>query len=386
VVVNLAVALVLLAGAGLMLRSVGRLLAVSPGFESAGVMTAQFSLVGQAYREDAAVYAFIQGLVDRVRALPGVEAAAIAGQIPMGGNRDGFGIYIEGLVPANPAEAPSAERYSVTPEYFEVMRIPLLRGRLIERRDTPESEPVMLVSETAARTLFEGQDPIGRRVRVGGAPDAPWRTIVGIVGDVSHVEVTEQPRPQMYLPQSQFTDSFLVLTARVSTDDPAALVPGIRHALREMDPAVALHTVATLDSLLAQSTASRRFVMWLLAGFALVSLLLAAIGLYGVIAYTVASRTREVGVRIALGATKAHVFRLVLGSGAGTVTIGLFGGLVAAMLLTRFLEGQLYGVAPLDPVALAGAVGVLGLVAAAAHIVPIRRALRVDPTIALRDD
>jgi len=321
-----------------------------------------------------------------VRAQPGVEAAAVAGQIPMGGNRDGYGVYIEGLVPANPAEAPSAERYSVTPDYFRVMRIPLLRGRLIEPRDSPTSGPVILVSETAARTLFEGHAPLGRRVRVGGSPDAPWRTIVGIVGDVRHVEVTEQPRPQMYLPQSQFTDSFLVLTARVSTDDPPALVPGVRQALREMDPAVPLYDVATLDALLARSTASRRFVMWLLAGFAGVSLLLAAIGLYGVIAYTVASRTREVGVRIALGATKAHVFRLVLGSGVGTVTIGLLGGLAASALLTRFLEGQLFGVRPLDPAALAGAVGVLGLVAAAAHVFPIRRALRVDPTIALRDE
>jgi ABC-type antimicrobial peptide transport system permease subunit len=248
------------------------------------------------------------------------------------------------------------------------------------------STPVMLVNETAARTIFGRDDPIGQRARVGGAPDAPWRTIVGIVGDVRHTELTEATSPQMYLPQSQFTDSFLVLAARTTSSDPLSLVPAIRSVLRAQDPAVPLYQVAALDDLVDRSMADRRFVMVLLAGFAGVALLLAAVGLYGVVSYMVAQRTREVGVRVALGATRTDVLRLVLGSGAWTIVAGLGLGLAASAVTTRFLEGQLYGVRPLDATTVAGAVGLLALVALAAHLVPIRRALAVDPTVALRDE
>lgn len=386
VVVDLAVALVLLAGAGLMFRTVSSLLRLDPGFERERVLTAQFSLIGEAYRDDSAVYAFIERVVERAGALPGVEAAAIAGQIPMGGNGDRFGTYIEGLQPANRAEAPSLERYSVTPEYFRVMQIPLRRGRLLDARDTPASEPVMLVSETAARTVFDGRDPIGMRARIGGAPDAPWRRIVGIVGDVRHEELTEEVRPQMYLPQSQFTDSFLVLVLKSATADLRGHVPAVRAALKEQDPSVPLYDVAPLETLLAKSIAGRRFVMQLLAGFAVVAVLLAAIGLYGVVSYTVSERTREVGLRVALGAGRGDILRLVLGSALKTAAAGLVIGLAAAAVLTRFLEGQLFGVAALDPGALGAAVAVLLIVAAAAHLVPVRRALSVDPTVALREE
>jgi predicted lysophospholipase L1 biosynthesis ABC-type transport system permease subunit len=243
----------------------------------------------------------------------------------------------------------------------------------------------MLVSQTAARTLFAGTDPIGRRVRFG-APDAPWRTIVGIVGDVRHASLTETTRPQMYLPQSQVTDSFLVIVVKASPDRVSQLVPAIRAALREQDPAVPLHSAAMLDDLLAGSTADRRFVMLLLAGFAAVSLLLAAVGLYGVVSYTVSERTRELGVRIALGASRADILKLVLGSGATTAAAGAAIGLAASALLTRFLQGQLFEVEPLDPATIAGAVSLLAVVAALAHLLPVRRALRVDPTTALRQD
>jgi putative ABC transport system permease protein len=386
VIVDLAVALVLLVGAGLMLKSVGRLVSVDPGFNSAGVLTAQFSLIGEAYREDPAVYAFIERVVDRVKALPGVTAAAAAGQVPMGGNGDRYGLHIEGLEPANPAEAPSPERYSVTPDYFKVMQIPLRRGRLLTQADTTTSAPVMLISETAARTLFQGHDPIGRRVHVGDPTGSPWRTIVGIVGDVRHADLAEKVWPQMYFPQSQLTDSYIVLAIRTSTSDPAALAPAVRAIVHEADPTVPVYDVATLEALLAKSVTRRRFVMLLLVGFAGVSLLLAAVGLYGVISYTVAQRTREVGLRIALGAGRAHIFRLVLGAGAITLVAGVTAGLVASLVVTRFLQGQLFQVEPLDPGAIAGAVAALGVVAVAAHLVPIRRALRVDPTIALRQD
>jgi putative ABC transport system permease protein len=387
VIVNLAVALVLVAGAGLMLKSVGRLLSVDPGFDAEGVLTAQFSLVGEAYREDPAVFAFIQRVVAAARALPGVEAAAVAGQIPMGGNGDRFGFHIEGLARGTEAESPSPERYSVTPDYFRVMQIPLRRGRLFAESDTTTSPPVLIVSESAARLLFKGLDPLGRRVRIGSATaSTPWRTIVGIVGDVRHADLAETVWPQMYLPQSQMTDSFVVVTLRTSTGDPMALAPAVRSILRAQDPSVPLYEVATLESLLAKSVEQRRFVMVLLVGFAALSLLLAAVGLYGVVAYTVASRTREVGLRVALGATRNDIFRLVLGSGAATVAVGVGVGLVAAAAVTRFLEGQLFEVEPLDPAAMVMAVASLTLVAGLAHLTPIRRALRVDPTVALRQD
>jgi predicted permease len=266
------------------------------------------------------------------------------------------------------------------------MGIPLRDGRLIEEQDTITSMPVMLVSETAANTLFRGRSPVGRRVRVGGASGAPWRTIVGVVGDVRHADLTEAGSPQMYLPQSQFTDSFLVLTVRTSAAAGDGLIPQIRAVLRELDPTVPLYAVAPLEDLLAKSTAQRRFVMQLLVGFALVSLLLAAIGLYGVISYTVAARTREVGLRVALGASRGDVLRLVLGSGAGTVLTGLALGVFASAIATRFLQGQLFQVDPVDPATITAAVVVLTAVAIIAHLPPIRRALRVDPVIALRDD
>jgi putative ABC transport system permease protein len=266
------------------------------------------------------------------------------------------------------------------------MGIPLLRGRLFETTDTPSSQPVMLVSETAASTLFAGQDPIGRRVKVGGAPDAPWRTIVGIVGDVRHAKLTEAAWPQMYLPQSQFTDVFLVLVVKGSTDRVTDLVPAIRGTLRDLDPSVPLYDVARLQDLLSRSFAERRFLMWLLVGFAGVSLLLAAVGLYGVVSYTVARRTREVGVRVALGATRRDILRLVFGAVLGTAATGLGLGLGASAILTRFLRGQLVDVQPLDPGAVAGAVATLAGVIIIAHVLPVRRALAVDPSLALRDE
>jgi predicted permease len=266
------------------------------------------------------------------------------------------------------------------------MQIPLRRGRLFTEADTTTAAPVIVISETAAQTLFRGHDPIGRRVRIGEPTGTPWRTIVGVVGDVRHTDLAEKVWPQMYLPQSQVTDSYVTLAIRTSTSDPAALAPSVRSILKEADPTVPLYDVATLDALLEKSVARRRFVMLLLVGFAAVSLLLAAVGLYGVISYTVAQRTREVGLRIALGAGRSHIFRLVLGSGAMTVIAGVAAGLGASIVVMQFVRGQLFEVEPLDPMAIGTAVVILGIVATAAHLLPIRRALRVDPTIALRQD
>jgi putative ABC transport system permease protein len=382
VAADVALALVLLTGAGLMIRTVATLMTSSAGFNPQNVFTAQFSLIGEAYREDGPVVQFQNRLLERVRALPGVEMVALAGQVPMGGNGDSWGFHIEGRSRANPAEDPSAERYSITPDYFRLMQIPLVRGRLITDEDLTTTMPVMVISEATAK-LWGGDDPIGGRVRIGGN-DTPWRTVVGIVGDVHHTDLTAAGKPQMYLPQTQVTDSFLVLTVRAGTLTAEQLLPPIRQVMSSLDPAVPIYQVAMLDRLVEASFADRRFVMRILGAFALLALLLAAIGLYGVIAYSVAERTREVGLRIALGATRADVLRVVFTAGSAAVACGLVIGVVAALGLARFLDSMLFGISPADPLTFGVAVAALAAVTLVAHWIPARRALRVDPAVALR--
>jgi predicted permease len=383
VVGDLALALVLLAGAGLMLKSVQALMDAQPGFSSDGVLTAQFSLVGEAYREDSAVVVFGDRVLEKVKALPGVQSAALAGQVPMGHNYDTWGFHIEGMTKANPSEDPSVQRYSVTPEYFRTMQIPLLRGRLIEPSDVANGLAVIVISEATAK-LWRGTDPIGRGVRIGG-PTSPLRTVVGIVGDVRHSRLDERVSLGMYLPQTQVTDSFLVLTVK-SAADPQQLTQQIRGILHGLDPAVPVYAVERLDDLLATSFADRRFVMRLLGAFSLLALLLAAIGLYGVVSYTVTQRTRELGLRVALGATPLDILRLVFAGGLATVGAGLAVGVVAAFVLTNFLESLLFNVRATDPWTMAAAVVSLAFVALVAHWLPARRAVRVDPVVALRQE
>ena len=345
------------------------------------------SLNGNAYAEDAAVAAFQNRALEKVRSIPGVESAAFAGQIPLGGNGDSWGIHIEGRMAANPSEDPSAERYSVTPDYFRTMGVPLRRGRLFTPEDGAGSVPVMLVSEAAARGFWpSGVDPIGERIRVGNPKEGPWRTVVGIVGDVRHVDVAVGGTPQMYFPQEQVTDSFLTLVVKARTANPQALTEPIRQAMRSLDPSVPIYDVAAMEELVGRSAAPRRFVMRLLAAFAGVALLLAALGLYGVVSHSVAQRTREIGIRVARGAAPRDVIRLVLASGTATVATGLAVGVVCAIVLMRLMRVLLYEVSPSDPAALAAAVALLGAVALAAHWIPARRAARVSPTVALRND
>ena len=386
VIGDLALAVVLLAGAGLMLRSVSGLMLADPGFEAHGVLTAQFSLIGEAYREDSAVLAFQNRVLEKVKALPGAEAAALAGQIPMGRDYDTWGFHIEGLSHANPSEDPDVQRYSVTPDYLRAMGIPLRRGRFITDADVTNGMPVMVISESTAN-LWSGADPIGRRVRTS-ASQSPWRTVVGIVGNARHSSLDEEDRKSagFYLPQAQRTDSFLVLVVKAKTVEPEQLTREIRAIVKDLDPAVPIYSIARLDELVAKSYADRRFVMRLLGAFSVLALLLAAIGLYGVVSYTVLQRTRELGLRVALGARPLDILRLVLAGGLATVVLGLCIGLFAAFVLTRFLGTMLFQVDAADPVAIAGAVVTLGVVALAAHWLPARRALRVDPVVALRQE
>jgi putative ABC transport system permease protein len=382
VAADVALAVVLLIGAGLMIRSVGNLVGVNPGFDANGVLTMQISMVGTAYAKDEAVVLKTDQMVARLKALPGVEAAASAGQIPLGGNVDTWGFHIEGR-PSGPDD-PSVERYSVTPEYFSVMRIPLRRGRLFTDADRAGVENVMIVGDETARTLWPGGDPIGRHVRIGGY-NGPLRTIVGIVGDVRHQELAAPPTMQMYTPQAQLTDSYLTMVVR-SAGDPAALAGEARRAIWSVASDVPIYEVAPLEELVARSVGSRRFVMVLLELFGAVALLMTAIGVYGVISYSVAERTREIGIRAALGAAPGDIVRLIVGGGLAVVSAGLVVGIVVAMAATRFLESSLFEVSATDPATFVAVAGILLLVALVAQGVPIARAMRVDPSIALRQE
>jgi putative ABC transport system permease protein len=378
---ELALALVLLCAAGLALQSLGQLLRVPLGFHPDGVLTLQLSLGGNTYAEAPAVVAFEDRLLERVRALPGVSAAALAGQIPLGGNGDRWGFHIEGRNAANPENDPSVERYSVTPDYFAVMGIPIQRGRGIAPTDDAGAVPVVVVSASTARALWPGQNPLGSRVRVGGA-SGPWRTIVGVAGDVRHASLAEVPGLQMYMPQAQVEDGYLVLTVRGA--DPASLAGPLRRAVHEVDPAVPIYGVATMGELVERAAAEQRFFLRLLGAFAGFALALSALGLYGVVAYAVAERRKEIGIRVALGAGKREILRLVLAAGAATVGLGLAAGLAAALLALRLMRSLLFGVSASDPATLAVATLALATAALAAHWVPVRRALRIDPASSLR--
>jgi putative ABC transport system permease protein len=383
VAADVALAVVLLVGAGLMIRSVGRLLGVDPGFDPDQVLTTQISMVGQAYAKDEAVVAKTDEMLAKLRALPGVIAVAAAGQIPLGGNGDTWGFHVQGRV-ATP-EDPSVERYSVTPDYFSVMRIPLRRGRLFTGADVAGAEPVMLVGERTARALWPGADPIGQHVRIGSATTGPWRTVVGIVGDVRHQQLAAPPTMQMYTPQAQLTDSFLTFVIRAS-GDVSSLTSEARRAIWSVARDVPVYETAPLTDLVARSVGPRRFVMLLLECFGAVALLMTAVGLYGVISFTVSERTREIGIRAALGASRADIVRLVLGSGFLVVFTGMAAGVIVAAGATRYLQGSLYGISPTDPATFAAVVVLLFLVTLTAQSLPIARAMRVDPAVALRQE
>jgi putative ABC transport system permease protein len=384
VVAEIVFALALLAGAGLLVRSFTRVLDVTPGFESRNLLTTEVSTVGAKYREDDKVRAFYAEVINRVEALPGVEAAAIVSNLPFGGNYDQSGFHVEEKPLANPAEAPDAERYGVSPDYLRAMSIPLLRGRGFTAQDGATSPLVALINDTAAKRIWPNEDPLGKRVRLGGIND-PLRLIVGVVGDVNHYDLEKAPDLQAYVPHAQWTDSYMQLVVRTAVD-PGAFAASVRKAIREVDPALPLFKVATMPGLISDSTAQRRFTLTLIGVFAAVALLMAAIGIYGVMAYSVSLRTREIGIRVALGAQKRDVFRLVVGQGLKLAALGLSLGLIAALALARLMRSLLFGVSAADPLTFVVIALLLIVVALVACWIPARRATKVDPMIALRCD
>jgi putative ABC transport system permease protein len=284
----------------------------------------------------------------------------------------------------NPADDPCVERYSFSGDYFRVMRIPVIAGRSFTAEDTASGRRVILVSAATAKLIWGSESPIGAQVRIGNADGGAWRTVVGVVGDVHHSDLTLPAAPAMYTPEAQITSAYLTLVARARNGDASTLAPEARAVIRALDPLVPVYGVAPLAMLVHQSAAQRVFVTRVLSAFAVSSVLLAAIGLYGLIAYSVSERTREVGVRVALGAQQIDVVRLVISGGLWVVAAGIAGGLVAAAIGVRVLGTLVFGVRPTDPVTLAGAAALLSVVALLAHIVPLKRALSIDPASALR--
>jgi putative ABC transport system permease protein len=320
--------------------------------------------------------------MDRVKALPGVEATGIVSNLPFGGNGDRFGFHIEEKPLPDPSEAPSAERFGISPDYLRAMGIPVLRGRGFTDQDTANAPLVVLINSTLAKRYWPNEDPVGKRVQLGDTT-GPFRTITGVVGDVDHKGLDDPPDIQVYTPHTQFDDSFQQLVVRTSVD-PASLTAAVRNEIRAVDANVPIYQIATMRQLISSSVAQRRFTLVLLAGFAGIALLMSAIGIYGVMSYTVTQRTQEIGIRVALGAQTGDVLKLVIRQGMLLVLVGVANGLIGAFGLTRLMEGLLFGVSASDPLTFAGISVLLISVALLACYVPARRAAKVDPLIALR--
>jgi predicted permease len=383
VVVEVGLAFVLAAGSGLLSKSFVRAVSVNPGFDAQNLYTTNFALIGPKYADDKAVVRFEREALERIRSLPGVEAAGITSTTPSGGGFDRAGFQIQDrLIPDT--QVPSVDRYEVSPDYFRAMGIPLKRGRLFTEADAAGVSPVAVISEMTAREMWPNEDPIGKRIQLGGRhEDRSWAEIVGIVGDVHQYGLDSPATPQAYLLYSHwvFTRPCVVIRSRLNTQ---TLTREVESQLRALDKDVPTWNPAPMGEILSGSLARRRFTTGLFSCFGFLALLLAAIGIYGVMAYQVAQRTGEIGIRMALGAQRRDVLTTVLSGGGRLVSLGIGIGLCGAAGLGRLLRSQLYGISPDDPVTLAGVAMLMMLVALFACFLPARRATRVDPMVALK--
>jgi predicted permease len=383
VVAEIALSLVLLIGAGLLIRSFIRVQQVEPGFASRNLLSLRLALVGPAYSEESRRASFYQQLWERIRRLPGIEAAGGVSVLPLGGVSWGS-ITIEGYDAASGQGMIQADQRAASVGYFETMKIPLIRGRFFTEQDTKESARVVIVDENMARTYWPNTDPLSKRLKQGGADStAPWLTVVGVVGNVKQYALETDSRVALYVPHLQSGAGSLSVAVR-TTVDPLGMAAAVTREARALDPNLPLYDVKTMEQWLSESLARRRFAMLMLGLFAVIALLLASVGIYGVMSYTVAQRTREIGIRVALGAKTRDVLRLIVRQGMSLAGIGIGLGLVAAIAATRLMASLLFGVRATDPLTFVAIALLLAFVALMACWIPARRAAKVDPMIALR--
>ncbi len=391
VVAEVALAVVLVTGAGLLIKSFARLLDVSSGFEPRGLVTLSLSLPNATYEKGEDVVAFATRLQERVRALPGVVDASLMLGLPPSRPINANDIAFEGLAKSKDGPIWNVDYWQIVGDhFFETLRIPLREGRFFTEGDGPGRPLVAIVNEAMAKKFWGDVSPVGRRLRPNGGEGQPWVTVVGVVADVKQQGLESPVGTELYMPASQAPEATggplrdYYLVARSAGPEPLALVSGIRGAIAELDASLPVADIRTMEDVFRSSVARPRFVMTLLAAFALIAVALAAVGIYGVLAHTVALRTNEIGVRMALGARRRQILAGVVGQGLALAGIGVAIGLGLALALSRVLQSLVFGISATDPLTLVTVVATVALVALCACLVPAGRAVRVDPMVALR--
>jgi putative ABC transport system permease protein len=391
---EMALAVILVTGAGLLVRSYLRLARVEPGFDPQSVLTMRLSLPEAAYPTRSSVIGAFDRIMTRMRNLPGVERAGAISGLPLATVRGDWGVTIDGYTPPNPKDGVQADWQVFHSDYFPALGIPLVAGRFPTEADRAGSGSVIVVNEAMARQYWKDGNAVGRRMRLNSSADSNWRTVVGVVGNVHHRGLTEAPRPEMYVPLPQFFETgadsevptrSLSLTLKVR-GRPFDLVAAIRGEVAAVDPGLAISDIRTMDDIVSRSIAAPRFTAVLIGVFAALALVLAAVGIYGLVAFVVAQRTGELGIRLALGAATNDILRLVVGQGMRPVVLGLGAGLAAALALGRLLTTMLIGVSPSDLATYAGVTAFLAGVALVACWLPARRAAGIDPITAMRQE
>ena len=384
VISEIALALVLLVGSGLLLKSFIRLQNVNPGFDPRNVLTMEVSLPVAKYARGRPVADFYVELIRRVRGIPGVEAAGLTSILPLSGTNSDSSFAIEGRDPFQSSAYPDEEIRSISLDYFKVLKVPLLRGRFFDDRDNADGPQTVIVNEAFARKWFPNEDAVGKRITFSDPrkPEIKWITIVGLVGDMRHRGLDVEAKPEYYLPHGQNSYRGMILAVR-SSQDPRALTSSIRNELRRLDAELPAANVRTLEEVASESIAPRRLSVTLLGVFAAMALILASVGIYGVMSFLVVQRTHEIGVRMALGAQRSDVLRLVIGRAAKLVVVGTIAGLVLGFLSSQALRALLYNVGAFDLTTFISVTLALCLVSMFASYIPALRATRADPMIAL---
>lgn len=383
---QIALALVLVIATGLLTRTFYRLLGVDPGFQAAHVLTSGLSLPASKYPDQAHIVPVYQEILRHLQTLPGVQSAGLTDIIPLNGATDGTRIRFSDRPGTTGPDSPRADYIVVSPGYFSAVGTPILRGRAFLDTDTANSMPVAIVSATFVKKYWpDGQDPIGKQIAPKD-PAYPLATIVGIAADVKHLSLRDAPSPGMYVPYTQkiWTPLLTMNVILRTAQDPASIAASAREAIHSVDPDLPIANVKTLDNIVDDSMAQPLFAVLLLGAFGGLAILLVAVGMYGVVSYSVAQRTQEIGIRMALGAQRRNVLQSVLGQGGRLAAVGIVTGLVVAIGVTRLMSSFLYGVGATDPLTFAGVATLLAIVALAACYIPARRAMKVDPMIALR--